>query len=116
MFLTAYPLNELILGQVMGLKEEMRHYIALPLAACALYPLLYGAANLLRGWFTGEHRTGQLGRSTLYKALLLLVAWGGLTIFPLSLPGVALAIFLLLAAELCEAGYLFLQRRQLTTS
>ena len=95
----------------MGLDEAMRHYIAWPLTACALFPLLYGAANLLRGWFAGAHLTGRLGYSTLYKALLMVVLWPVIMILPLPVPGVAVAIFLLLAAELCEAGYLYRQRR-----
>ncbi|AMV73512.1 hypothetical protein DBW_3205 [Desulfuromonas sp. DDH964] len=111
--ITAWPLNRAILGEIMGLDPGMRQYIALPLAACALYPLLYGAANLLRGWFTGQHRTSLLGRSTIYKSALLLLAWGLLTLWPLPLPGVAIAIFLLLTAELCEVAYLQRQRRQL---
>ncbi len=109
----AYPLNHLVLGRIMGLDANMRSYIALPLAACALFPLLYGASNLLRGWFTGAHRTGQLGRSTFYKAGFLLLCWGLVTLFPLPLPGVFLAVFLLLSAELCEAAYLFRQRHRL---
>ena len=108
----AFLLNRPVLGGVMGLDPQMRSYLALPLAACALYPLLYGTSNLLRGWFTGAHRTGQLGRSTLYKSGFLLACWGLLSLFPLPVPGVVLAIGLLLAAEACEAGYLFRQRRR----
>ncbi len=115
LIITAYPLNGPVLGGIMGLDGSMRLYLALPLAACALYPLLYGASNLLRGWFTGQHRTALLGRSTLYKTLFLLVVWGLLTVFPLPLPGVAVAVLLLLAAELCEAGYLYRQRLRLIT-
>jgi len=111
--IAAWPLNRAILGEIMGLDPGMRAYIALPLAACALYPLLYGAANLLRGWFTGQHRTSLLGRSTIYKSGLLLLAWGLLTLWPLPLPGVAVAILLLLTAEVCEVAYLQRQRRHL---
>jgi hypothetical protein len=110
---TAYPLNRLVLGRIMGLDPELRGYIALPLAACALFPLIYGAANLLRGWFTGANRTGQLGRSTLYKTTYLILCWGLVTLFPLPLSGVVLAVFLLLSAELFEAAYLFRQRHRL---
>jgi len=113
MLLVAYPLNGVVLGRIMGLDAAMRAYIALPLAACALYPYLYGAANLLRGWFTGEHRTGQLARSTVYKTLYLLACWGLLALVPLPVPGVALAVFLLTSAELCEAWYLQRQRIRL---
>ena len=110
---TAWPLNRIVLGDIMGLDTPMRAYLSLPLAACALYPLLYGASNLLRGWFTGHHRTALLGRSTIYKTGYLLAAWALLTAFPLPLPGVAVAIFLLLSAELCEAVYLYRQRLRL---
>jgi len=116
MLLTAYPLSGPVLGQVMGLKADMRDYIALPMAACAVYPFLYGAANLLRGWFTGEHRTGQLGRSTVYKTLFLLACWGVILLVPLPVSGVALAIFLLIASEAVEACYLRRQKKQLLAS
>ena len=95
----AFPLNRLVLGDIMGLEPPMRAYIALPLAVCALYPLLYGLSNLLRGYFTGEHRTGLLGRSTLYKIFYLLASWALLTAFPVPLPGIAVAVFLLLSAN-----------------
>ncbi|NIP49090.1 MAG: hypothetical protein GWO30_03460 [Gammaproteobacteria bacterium] len=43
----------------------------------------------------------------------MVVLWPLLLLSPFSLPGIALAIFLLLAAELCEAGYLYKQRSRL---
>ncbi len=113
MLLLAWPLNQPVLGTVMGLDAGMRDYITWPLTACALFPLLYGAANLLRGWFAGAHLTGRLGLSTLYKAVLMLTLWPFITMASLPLPGIAIAIFLLLAAELCEAGYLYRQRSRL---
>ena len=113
MVLIAWPLNGPVLGTVMGLDSTMRHYIAWPLTACALFPLVYGAANLLRGWFAGAHLTTRLGRSTCYKALLMVVLWPVVLTFPLPLPGIAVAIFLLLAVELFEAGYLYQQRVRL---
>ena len=113
MLLIAWPLNGPVLGTVMGLDAAMRHYIAWPLTACALFPLLYGASNLLRGWFAGAHLTTHLGRSTCYKALLMLILWPAIQSVPLPLPGIAVAIFLLLAAEFCEAGYLYQQRGRL---
>ena len=113
MLAIAWPLNQPVLGIVMGLDASMRHYITWPLTACALFPFLYGAANLLRGWFAGAHLTGRLGLSTLYKALLMLILWPLITMSSLPLPGIAIAIFLLLAAELCEAGYLYRQRSRL---
>lgn len=111
--LIAWPLNKPILGTIMGLDTTMRHYIAWPLTACAVFPFLYGAANLLRGWFSGEHLTSSLGRSTGYKVLFLCLLWPVILFFPLPIPGIAVAIFLLLSAELCEAGYLHHQRSQL---
>jgi len=116
MLLIAWPLNATVLGTIMGLDDPMRHYIAWPLTACAFFPLLYGAANLLRGWFSGAHLTARLGRSTVYKALLMVLCWPLALIPQLPIPGVAVGIFLLLAAELCEAGYLYRQRRQLLAS
>jgi len=116
MLLIAWPLNGPVLGTVMGLDLDMRHYITWPLTACALFPFLYGATNLLRGWFAGAHLTARLGRSTFYKALLMVVLWPVIVIPPLPLPGIAAAIFLLLAAELFEMGYLYRQRGQLLES
>ena len=113
MLIIAWPLNQTALGTIMGLDADLRSYITWPLTACALFPLLYGAANLLRGWFAGAHLTGRLGLSTFYKALLMLMLWPVFTMTSLPLPGIAVAIFLLLAAELCEAGYLYRQHRRL---
>jgi hypothetical protein len=97
----------------MGLDETMRRYLAWPLTACALFPFLYGAANLLRGWFSGAHLTSRLGQSTFYKALLIVALWPVLAFWTRPLPGIAVAIFLLLVAEFCEAGYLYRQRGRL---
>jgi hypothetical protein len=113
MLLIAWPLNGPVLGTIMGLDSDMRNYITWPLTACALFPFLYGATNLLRGWFAGAHLTSRLGRSTFYKALLIIALWPVIVIPQLPLPGIAIAIFLLLAAELCEMGYLFKQRGRL---
>ncbi len=114
--LAAYPLNGPVLGGLMGLEAQTRAYIAFPLALCAVYPWLYGASNLLRGWFTGAHRTSQLGRSVIYKVLFLLAVWGLLLLLPFAIPGIAIAVFLLIAAECCEMYYLHQQRRRLTAS
>lgn len=111
--LAAYPLNEPILGGLMGLDAQMRAYIAFPLAICALYSYLYGVTNLLRGWFTGAHRTLQLSRSVVYKVLFLLAVWKVILLLPFAIPGVAVAVFLLLAAEFCEMYYLHQQRHRL---
>lgn len=109
----AFPLRGPVLGSLMGLDAQMRDYIALPLACSALYPLLYGSTNVLRGYFTSQHRTFELGRSTVYKVAFLLLIWGLLLIFPLPLPGIAIAVFLLIASELCESTYLIWRRRSL---
>ncbi len=116
MLLIAWPLNAPVLGTIMGLDAAMRHYIVWPLTACAIFPLLYGFSNLLRGWFAGAHLTTRLGRSTGYKALLIVVLWPVILTQPLPLPGITVAICLLLAAELCEAGYLYHQRKRLLKS
>ncbi len=112
MLVIAFPLNAMVLGDIMGLDADTRAYIALPLACCALYPLFYGAASLLRAVFTGENRTGLLGRSTVYKVAYLLLCWGFLLIVPLPVPGVAVAIFLLVSAEFYEAYYLRWKRNR----
>jgi hypothetical protein len=110
MLATAWPLNQPVLGTIMGLDEIMRNYIVWPLTACALFPAIYGTTNLLRGWFAGAHLTRRLGRSTFYKALLLVICWPPIVYLQLPLPGIAVGIALLIAAELCEATYLYIQR------
>lgn len=110
--LAAYPMNELILGRIMGLEPELRQYVALPLAACALFPLIYGASNLLRGHFSGAGQTARLGHSVILKNLFLLLCWALVSLLPRPLPGIAVAIFLLIVSELCEALYLFGQKRR----
>ncbi len=111
--LTAGPLNELILGRLLGVESELRLYLRWPLAACALFPVFYGACNLLRGWFAGAHKTGQLGRSTLLKSGFLLLAWGPIVSLQPPFSGISLAIGLLLGAECIEVLYLRLQRQRL---
>ncbi len=111
--LVAYPLSLPVLGSLMGLDDQTRAYIALPLAACALYSYLFGAVSLLRGWFTGEDRTAELGRSVVYKVLFLLGGWGVLSLLPVAIPGVAVAVLLLMGAEWCEAWYLHGRRNRL---
>jgi len=114
MVAVAFPLNSLVLGRMVGVAMELRTYIAWPLACCATYPLLYGAANLLRGYFAGAHRTAMLGRSTLWKASFLGACWLLSLATTLPFSGIFVAIGLLLSAELLEAGYLCLQKsRQL---
>ena len=113
MLLIAWPLNKPVLGIVMGLDAAMRQYIVWPLTACSLFPILYGAANLLRGWFAGAHLTARLGYSTFYKALLMIVLWPLITSQLVPVPGIAISISLLLLAELCEAVYLYRQRSKL---
>lgn len=110
--LTAGPLNDLILGQLLGVESELRHYLRWPLASCALFPILYGSSNLLRGWFAGVHQTGQLGRSTILKSSFLLIAWWPIVALQPPASGIAIAIGLLLCAESLEALYLRRQRQR----
>ena len=110
--LTAGPLNQLIFGQILGVKTELRLYLQWPLAACAVFPLFYGLTNLLRGWFAGADQTGQLGRSTLLKSSFLLLLWWPLVTWQPPISGIAIAIGLLLAAEILESSYLYYQRQQ----
>ncbi len=110
--LVAFPLRNPILSGLLGLDPAMCAYLALPLAFSALYPLLYGASTVLRGYFTERRRTFELGRSTVYKVLFLLACWGLLLAVPVTFPGIAVAVFLMVASEACEAGYL--RQRRLT--
>jgi hypothetical protein len=110
--LTAGPLHELILGRLLGVAPDLRDYLRLSLAACALFPFMYSVTNLLRGWFSGAEQTARLGRSTLMKSGFLLLAWWPLVTLQLPLPGIVIAIALLLCAEALEAVYLYRQRQR----
>jgi hypothetical protein len=114
--LIAGPLNAPVLGTIMGLDETMRGSIGWPLAACALYPWLIGVTHLQRGWFSVAHQTGVIGRATLYKVLLLLTCWPLLALLPPFPSGTAVAITLLIGAELYEAWYLHRCRQRGTTA
>jgi Na+-driven multidrug efflux pump len=110
--LTAVPLNQFILGQLLGVETDLRQYLQLPLAACSFFPFFYGLTNLLRGWFAGADQTRQLGRSTLLKSGFLLILWWPLVAWQPPVSGIAIAIGLLLAAEVLESFYLYYQRHQ----
>lgn len=112
LLLTAGPLNQPILGQLLGVETQLRHYLSFALGACALFPPLYGISNLLRGWFAGAHQTGKLGRSTLIKSSFLLLVWWPIVSLQPPLSGVVIGIGLLLCAEIIEVLYLRLQRQQ----
>lgn len=102
----AYPLNKMVLAKAMGLNFDLRHYIALPLAICALYPAFSGIIYLYRGAYSAKHRTAFLSWATLCKVAYLCLCWLFLALKSLTVPGIALATFLLLSCELCEACYL----------
>ncbi len=110
--LTAGPLHQLILGQLLGVETDLRDYLRLSFAACALFPFMYAASNLLRGWFSGAEQTRQLGRSTVIKSAFLLATWWPLVAWQPPVPGIVIGISLLLAAETLEAVYLYHQRKQ----
>ncbi len=114
--LTAWPLNNFILGQLLGVEDDLRQYLQFPLAACSIFPFFYGLTNLLRGWFAGADQTPQLGRSTLLKSGFLLLLWWPLITWQPPVSGVTIAIALLLAAEILESSYLYFQRRKQTES
>lgn len=110
--LTAGPFHQVILGQLLGIETDLRNYLRLAFAACALFPFMYAASNLLRGWFSGAEQTPQLGRSTLLKSGFLLLLWWPLVTWPPPISGIMLAIVLLLGAEILEASYLYRQRNK----
>ncbi len=111
--LVAGPAAQPILGQLLGLEAGLLNYLRFPLAACALFPLLYAVSNLLRGWFAGEHKTALLGYSTLFKCGFLLLVWWPIVALKPAASGAALGIALLLTAEAIEAVYLRIQRNRL---
>ncbi|WP_020675218.1 MATE family efflux transporter [Geopsychrobacter electrodiphilus] len=110
--LVAGPAAQLILGQALGVKPGLLNYLRLPLAACALFPLLYAVTNLLRGWFAGADKTDLLGYSTLFKCSFLLLIWWPILRFQPPVSGITIGISLLLAAEAIEAVYLSVQRQR----
>ncbi len=106
----AGPANQLIFDNIFGLAESLRRYIVLPLSLCAVFPLAYGVTNLLRAYFTATHHTVILGQATLVKFAYLLLCWLISLLIPLQIPGILLAIFLLISSELVEAWFLRLRR------
>ncbi|WP_321530217.1 hypothetical protein [uncultured Desulfuromonas sp.] len=106
----AGPANQLIFDNIFGLAEPLRQYIILPLSLCAIFPLAYGGTNLLRAYFTATHHTVILGQATLVKFAYLLICWLVSLFIPLQIPGILLAIFLLISSELAEAWFLRLRR------
>ena len=110
--LTAGPLHQLILGQLLGVETDLRDYLRFSFAACALFPFMYAASNLLRGWFSGAEQTRLLGRSTVLKSAFLLFTWWPLVAWQPPVSGIVIGIALLLTAETLEAVYLYLQRRK----
>ncbi len=108
--LTAGPFNQVILGRILGVEPELRHYLRWSLAGCALFPLFYGLSNLLRGWFSSADLTAQLGRSTIIKSAFLLLLWWPLVAAQPKISGIVIGIALLILAEIIEAFYLFHQR------
>jgi O-antigen/teichoic acid export membrane protein len=111
--LVAGPAADLVLGKALGVDAQLLEYLRLPLAACALFPLLYASCNLLRGWFSGAHKTGLLGYSTLVKSGFLLLVWWPIVGWQPPFSGLAVGISLLLTAEIVEAVYLRVQRQRL---
>ena len=111
LLLVAGPLNNLILGQFMGVEPALRQYLAAAMALCAIFPFFYGGCHLLRGWFSDAEKTYLLGKSTIVKCCFMLLLWWPLVHFQLPVSGIVIAVFLLISAEGLEAGFLFLQRR-----
>lgn len=111
--LVAGPAANLVLGRLLGVAPELLSYLRWPLAACALFPLLYAFSNLLRGWFAGAHKTALLGYSTLFKSSFLLLSWFPVLHLNLPFSGAMIGIVLLLGAESVEAFYLRVQRQRI---
>ncbi len=111
--LIAIPGNQLVFDQILGLATPLRQYIVIPLSICAIYPIFYGATNLLRAYFTAHHHTVILGQATLVKFSYLLVCWLVSLMIPLQIPGITLAIFLLISSEIAESCYLRAKRSTL---
>ncbi len=110
--LTAGPLNQMVVGQILGADPELRLYLRLSLGACAIFPFFYGGTSLLRGWFAGADQTTKLSRATIAKCCFLALVWWPLVHFQLPLSGIAIAVGLLVSAEILEASYLYFMRQQ----
>nr|WP_320049016.1 hypothetical protein [uncultured Desulfuromonas sp.] len=110
----AGPANRLIFDNIFGLADSLRQYIVLPLSLCAVFPMAYGVTNLLRAYFTATHHTVILGQATLVKFGYLLLCWLASLLIPLQIPGILLAIFLLISSELAEAWFLRLRRASIS--
>lgn len=112
LLITAGPAEKVILGQILGVEAELARYMRFSLILCAIFPFFYGAAHLLRGWFSGAEKTSLLGKSTFMKCLFILILWWPIVYFKPAISGITIAILLLISSEVIEASYLYLQRRQ----
>jgi len=111
LILTAGPLNNLVVGKILGADPEIRLYLRFSLGACALFPIFYGGTSLLRGWFAGADQTIKLSRATIAKCCFLAIVWWPLVNFQLPVSGIAIAVGLLVSAEILEATYLYFMRQ-----
>jgi O-antigen/teichoic acid export membrane protein len=110
--LTAGPLNQPILGRLLGVEIELRGYLRTALFCCIVFPPLYAVTNLLRGWFSEKESTLPLSRATLLKSCFLLLSWWPLLHLKQQVSGIMTAVLLLIIAELIEASYLSLQKHR----
>jgi hypothetical protein len=106
----AFPLNDLFLGRILGLPSDMRHYIALPLACSALFPLLHGATTLLRGYFARRYMSDQVVKSTLLRVVYLAGLGWAINVWPPAVSGLVIGLVLFLSSEVVDSLYLRWQR------
>ena len=110
----AFPLNDLFLGRILGLPSDIRHYIALPLACSALFPLLHGATTLLRGYFARRYMSDQVVKSTLLRVVYLAGLGWAINVWPPAVSGLVIGLVLFLSSEVVDSLYLRWQRDRFT--
>jgi hypothetical protein len=94
----------------MGLDTQMRDYIAIPWPAAPLPSFTDRPTSCAA---TSPRNTAPLNSAVDGLRRLLLLVWGIGADLPVPVPGIAIAVFLLVVSEFCESSYLIWRRRSL---
>ncbi len=109
------PIREVILGGVMGLREELSTYARPGVQMMLFAAVVWGYSSLLRGLLSAMRRTGAIAGSAAIR-LLVVIAVGSVTLIAPDLNGAMVGIGAIGAAFLAEALVLGWRVRQVMAS